>query len=53
MVKQYAAAPKDPEPPKAETFCLNNAVGKVILTPAQWGEVRSSTQKYMKLLGKA
>src|SRR6516225_7974779 len=53
VVKQYAAAPKDPEPPKAETFCRNNAVGKVILTPAQWGEVRSSTQKYMKLLGKA
>ena len=53
VVKQYAAAPKDPELPKAETFCRNNAVGKVILTPAQWGEVRSSTQKYMKLLGKA
>src|SRR6266852_5584811 len=53
VVKQYAAAPKDPEPPKAEAFCRNNAVGKVILTPAQWGEVRSSTQKYMKLLGKA
>jgi hypothetical protein len=25
----------------------------VTLTPAQWGEVRSSTQKYLTLLGKA
>ena len=53
VVKQYASAPKDPEPPKAETFCRNNSVGNVILTPAQWDEVRSSTQKYMKLLSKA
>ncbi|HEY7247733.1 MAG TPA: ABC transporter substrate-binding protein [Xanthobacteraceae bacterium] len=53
VVKQYAAAPKDRDPPKAETFCSNNAAGKVTLTPAQWDEVRSSTQKYMKLLGKS
>jgi NitT/TauT family transport system substrate-binding protein len=53
VVKQYAAAPKDPELPKAEIFCRNDAVGKVTLTPAQWGEVRSGTQKYMTLLGKA
>ena len=53
VVKQYAAGPNDREPPKAETFCSNNAVGKVTLTPAEWAEVRSSTQRYMKLLGKA
>jgi hypothetical protein len=52
-VKQYAGAPNDREPPKAETFCSNNAADKVILTPAQWDEVRSSTQKYVKFLGKA
>ena len=53
VVKQYAAGPNDREPPKAETFCSNNALGKVTLTPAEWAEVRSSTQRYMKLLGKA
>jgi hypothetical protein len=53
VVKQYAAGPNDREPPKAETFCSNNALGKVTLTPAEWAEVRTSTQKYMKLLGKA
>jgi NitT/TauT family transport system substrate-binding protein len=53
VVKQYAAGPNDREPPKAETFCSNNAVGKVTLTPAEWADVRSSTQKYVKLLGKA
>jgi hypothetical protein len=52
VVKQYAAAPNDREPPKAEAFCGNNAAGKVTLAPAQWDEVRSSTRKYMKLLGK-
>jgi ABC-type nitrate/sulfonate/bicarbonate transport system substrate-binding protein len=53
VVKEYAAGPNDREPPKAETFCSNNTEGKVTLTAAQWGEVRSSTQKYAKLLGKA
>jgi hypothetical protein len=53
VVKQYAAGSNDREPPKAETFCSNNALGKVTLTPAEWAEVRSSTQRYMKLLGKA
>jgi len=53
VVKQYATAPNDPEPPKAETFCSNNATDKVILTAAQWNEVRSSTQKYVEFLGKA
>src|SRR5262249_19745231 len=33
--KQYAAAPKVTESTKAETLCRNNAVGKVILSPAQ------------------
>jgi len=53
IVRQYASAPKDREPPKAETFCSNNDVGKVTLTAAEWDSVRSSTQKYAKLLGKA
>lgn len=53
VVKQYAAGPNDRAPAKAETFCSNNALGKVTLTPAEWAEIRSSTQKYMKLLGKA
>jgi hypothetical protein len=53
VVKQYAAGPNDREPPNAGTFCSNNAVGKVTLTPAEWAEVRTSTRKYMKLLGKA
>jgi NitT/TauT family transport system substrate-binding protein len=53
IVKQYASAPNDRELPKVDTFCSNNALGKVTLTPAEWDQVRSSTQKYAKLLGKA
>jgi NitT/TauT family transport system substrate-binding protein len=52
IVKQYASAPNDREPPKADAFCSNNDVGKVTLTAAEWDQVRSSTQKYAKLLGK-
>ncbi len=53
IVKQYAAAPNDRELPKADAFCSNNPEGKVTLTAAEWDQVRSSTQKYAKLLGKA
>ncbi len=53
IVKQYASAPNDRELPKVDTFCSNDAVGKVALTAAEWDQVRSSTQKYAKLLGKA
>jgi hypothetical protein len=51
FVRQYAAASVDREPPKAETFCNNDNSGKVALTAAEWDQVRSSTQKYAKLLG--
>ena len=30
-------------PPKAETFCSNNAVGKVTLTAAEWDQVKSTS----------
>ena len=53
IVKQYASGPNDRELPKVDTFCSNDALGKVTLTPAEWDQVRSSTQKYVKLLGKA
>jgi NitT/TauT family transport system substrate-binding protein len=53
VVKQYAAAANDRDPPPAATFCTNNDIGKVTLTAAEWDQVRASTQKYMKLLGKA
>ena len=52
-MKQYAAAPNDRDPPKAETFCTNNAVGKVTLTAAEWDQVKSTSAPYAKLLGKA
>jgi len=53
VVKQYAAAANDRDPPKAETFCSNDGAGAVTLTADEWGEVRASTGKYVKLLGKA
>ena len=53
IVKQYAAKPGDKDPGKAETFCSNNHVGEVTLTPAQWDYVKSSTAKYRDLLGDA
>jgi NitT/TauT family transport system substrate-binding protein len=52
FVKQYAAAPADREPPKANTFCSNDSANKVTLTVAEWEQVRSNSQKYAKLLGK-
>jgi hypothetical protein len=53
VVKQYAATAKDRDAPPAGTFCTNNDMGKVTLTTAEWDQVRASTQKYVKLLGKA
>ena len=53
IVKQYASAPNDREPPKADTFCSNNDIGKVTLSAAEWDSVRASTGKYAKLLGRA
>jgi NitT/TauT family transport system substrate-binding protein len=53
VVKQYASAPNDRDPPKAETFCTNNSLGKVTLTAGEWGQVKSSSEKYAQLLGKA
>jgi hypothetical protein len=53
VVKQYAAAPNDREPPKAETFCTNNDAGKVMLTAAEWDQVRTTSAPYAKLLGKS
>ena len=51
FVQQYAAASGDRELPKVETFCSNDNSGKVVLTAAEWDQVRTSTQKYAKLLG--
>jgi NitT/TauT family transport system substrate-binding protein len=53
VVRQYAAAPNDRDPPPAATFCSNDSAGKVTLTAAEWDRVRGSTQKYAKLLGRA
>lgn len=53
FVKQYAAASVDREPPKADTFCSNDAVNKATLTAAEWERARTNSQKYVKLLGKA
>jgi NitT/TauT family transport system substrate-binding protein len=53
VVKQYAAKATDRELPEAKTFCSNSSEGKVTLTAAEWDQVRSSTQKYVKLLGGA
>jgi NitT/TauT family transport system substrate-binding protein len=53
IVKQYAASADDREPPKAETFCTNKDIGKVTLTAAEWDQVRSNSEEYLRLLGKA
>ena len=53
LVKQYASAPNDREPPKAETFCSNDSAGKVTLTAVEWDQVRANTRKYAALLGRA
>jgi len=51
LVKQYASAPNDRDPPRAETFCSNDSAGKVTLTASEWDQVRANTRKYAALLG--
>jgi NitT/TauT family transport system substrate-binding protein len=51
FVKQYAAAGSDREPPQAATFCSNDNADKITLTASEWEQVRSTTNKYAKLLG--
>jgi len=51
FVKQYAAAGGDREPPKAATFCSNDNADKITLTASEWSKIRSTTNKYAKLLG--
>ena len=53
LVKQYTAAPADPDPPPPERYANNDLIGNVALTPAEWDVVRSKTRKYAELLGKA
>lgn len=53
FVKKYAAASVDREPPKANTFCSNDAVKNMNLTTSEWEQARTNSQKYLKLLGKA
>jgi ABC-type nitrate/sulfonate/bicarbonate transport system substrate-binding protein len=52
LVKQYASAPNDREPPNADTFCANDSAGKVTLSSMEWDQVRANTKKYAALLGK-
>jgi NitT/TauT family transport system substrate-binding protein len=51
IVQQYAAKPTDRDPPRAETICSNNSADQLTLTPAEWEQVKSSTEKYRELLG--
>jgi hypothetical protein len=53
VVKEYAAKSTDRQLPEAAAYCTNVGEGKVTLTAAEWEQVRSSTQKYAKLLGEA
>jgi NitT/TauT family transport system substrate-binding protein len=53
VVKEYAAKGTDRQLPEANAYCTNVGEGKVTLTSAEWEQVRSSTQKYAKLLGEA
>jgi NitT/TauT family transport system substrate-binding protein len=53
VVKQYAANDTDRTLPEAKAYCSNSSEGKATLTAAEWDQVRSSTQKYAKLLGGA
>jgi NitT/TauT family transport system substrate-binding protein len=50
VVKQYTGKPGDRDLPKAETYVSNLAGPK--LTAAEWDQVKSSTGKYAKLLGR-
>jgi hypothetical protein len=52
IVKQYASAPNDRELPKVDTFCSNNALGKVTLTAAEWGSSAIEHPEICEAFGK-
>jgi len=49
VVKQYLGKPGDHDLPKAETFVTNT--GNANLAKADWDRVKSTTKKYVELLG--
>lgn len=53
LVKQYAAKPTDRALPDAATYCLNDEVDKVTLTPQEWETVRANCAPYAKLIGRS
>jgi NitT/TauT family transport system substrate-binding protein len=52
LVKEYTA-PDAKGPPAVESYCSNDFIGNVTLTPAEWTKVKEGTVKYAKMLGRA
>jgi ABC-type nitrate/sulfonate/bicarbonate transport system substrate-binding protein len=52
LVKQYTAAPGDPEPPPVARYASNDELTPVSLTAAEWETVVAKTRHYAALLGK-
>ena len=48
-----STAPDQKAPQPAKTYCSNDFIGNVTLTPAEWEKVKKQTVKYAKMLGGA
>jgi NitT/TauT family transport system substrate-binding protein len=52
LVKEYTA-PDTKVPSSPESYCSNDFIGNVTLTPAEWSKVKENSVKYAKMLGRA
>ena len=51
LVRKFVAKKEDPSPPPVESFCTNDLIGKVTLTPDEWKTARDKARSYGKILG--
>ena len=51
LVRKFVAKKDDPSPPPVESFCTNEYIGNVTLTPDEWQTVRAKARSYGEILG--
>lgn len=51
LVKKFVAEASDKTPPPVESYCTNEFIGKVTLSPEEWQGVKTRSKKYADMLG--
>jgi len=51
LVRKFISKKEDPNPPPVESFCTNEYIGKVTLTPQEWKSARDKARSYGEILG--